>query len=551
VNRNYVLPKAEDFVSIIQGASLFLLALVLSACGGGSVEPPAGSSSSANSIIPTSSLRSAVSISSFSSVITNKSSLPISSVSTSSAPISSVSKVSSLSSLSTSSLSSRLSSSQSAVPISVTASNYVLDDQSAVGTVIGEVVAVDPQNRALTYLVKSTNTTALPFTIDSTGTLRLSKKVNRSSQSTINFDVEVSAGVSRATARSTMRVTTTALVAGQKNAVGVKKALWLRPSFNGIHTDETDAAINDAMMSANNYLKQESYGQVSMTWLIAPVIETGEEGTTDNPYTTRDAAARSAKANNSAYDADNFDMLYMTTNFFGGGGALGIEINGKGTMWIGSPLWAPGTIHESFHGLGVGHAEILMGSQSYPAPVGSGGHDPYFFMGSEGADTRQQTQGGQYSISAPIPLPMKYRLGWLREANILDVNASGTYRIYSSHFVSKPGLKLLGLRLLQASDQLYISYEPNTPGKDIVTRGLIVHAVPNDANGITRLLDANPNSVADNPNIRQALNEVAEMSDAAIVQGRSMSIGNAWAIDFVAQGGSGENLWADIRVRKL
>jgi hypothetical protein len=288
--------------------------------------------------------------------------------------------------------------------------------------------------------------------------------------------------------------------------------------------------------------------------LIAPVIETGEAGTTDDPYKTRDAAVRAAKERSSAYDADNFDMLFLTTNFFSGGGALGVEINGKGTMWIGSPLWTPGTIHETYHGLGVGHAEILMGATTYPAPVGSGGHDPYFFMGSEGEDTRTQTQGGQYTIAAPISVPMKYRLGWLREANILPVNAAGTYRIYSSRFSSKPSLKLLALRLIQNNsqnnDNLYISYEPNTPGKDIVTRGLVVHAVPNDAIGITRLLDANPNSVTDNPNIRQALNEVAEMSDAALVQGRSMIISDTWVIDFVAQGGSGENLWADVRIRR-
>jgi hypothetical protein len=513
VNRDYVLLRGE---TIFQGAGVFLSVLLLSACGGGSVEPPVGSSSSFMSSVLRVSSSSNLSDSSFSSL--------------------------SLSSLSPSS--------QSAAPISITASHYVLDDQSDIGTVIGQVVAIDPQNRALTYLVKSTNATALPFNIDNTGTLRLAKKVNHTSQPSIIFDIEVSAGVSRATSRSNMRITTTALVAGQKNAVGVKKALWLRPSFNGIHTDETDAAMNDAMISANNYLKQESYGQVSMTWLIAPVIETGEAGTTDDPYKTRDAAVRSAKAKSSAYDADNFDMLYMTTNFFDGGGALGVEIDGKGTMWIGSPLWAPGTIHESFHGLGVGHAEILMGTASYPAPVGSGGHDPYFFMGSEGEDTRQQTQGGQYAISAPIPVPMKYRLGWLREANILNVSAAGTYRIYASRFTGKPGLKLLALRLLQGNENIYVSYEPNTPGRDIVTRGLIVHAVPNDAIGITRLLDANPNSVADDPNIRDALNEVAEMSDAAIVQGRSMSISHTWTIDFVAQGGTGEDLWADIRIRK-
>ncbi|MBX2804313.1 MAG: hypothetical protein KTR31_42015 [Myxococcales bacterium] len=433
------------------------------------------------------------------------------------------------------------------IQLTVADASFVADDQWAVGTEVGVLDVSVSEGAELQLTVPD----GVPFAIDEAGRLVVDGPLDVTQARNHRFDVEVTAGDLQAVADVRVRVTTTTLQPSQSPALGDKTALWIRTSFDGVEGEQTEQDIADAMTSLNKYLREQSADQVRVVrWEVTPHIEVGvtrDEAPRD-AFAIRTLVAQAAIDADPAYDPADYNYLFLSLPGgvdLGGAGALGTGDGNVGTAWIPAPLWVPGTVHEAFHVLGVGHCDVLMGDETYPAPPGSGGHDPFFFMGSEGSEAKEPTKGLQYDIFAAINVPMKYHMGWLREANLRDVRRAGTHRIWSSRTEQPPGLTPYALRLHVGSDTLWVSYEPTVFNSEITATGLLVHT---HDDGWTRLLDHRPASVPDDPKIRQALNEVAEFSDAAIPVGETMTVGTEWTITLEAEGEEDGRYWADVRI---
>lgn len=421
---------------------------------------------------------------------------------------------------------------------------YSADDQWPTGTVVGALPLTNPDGVPVAFEVAPQG---VPFTVDAAANLVVSGALDHLTTPSYAFDVTMTAAGETTMARVDVRVTTTAHQDEQTPALGEKRAIWIRGQFDGTFHQQTEEEIADAMISLNRYVERESFGQISVDWDVTPYIETGV-AVADMPegaWEIRDVLVNAAIAE--GVDVGGYDYVYlsMPTGIITGGGALGTGDGASGTAWVPAPLWTPGTVHESFHVFGVGHAEVLIGDQSYPAPQGAGGSDPYFFMGSEGGDAKSQTTGDQYDIHAAIPMPMKYRMGWLRKANLPLIQADGeVHRVYTTRYREKLGLDPLGLRFELDGQTFVASYEPAVYNTRLKTAGVIVHLW---SDAVTRLVDANPASIPDDPD--SSLNELLEMTDAAISLGTSVDMGEV-VLEFVAAGGSREALWADVRLRR-
>lgn len=434
-----------------------------------------------------------------------------------------------------------------AQPPKIAAQKFVFDDQSPVGSVLAKVKIDNPDSLAINLKLAWDNNSQAPFSINANGEILLESSITAGEQ--IDFSVVVLYGEKSVSQAMSARIVTTQLAADQRSIRGRQKALWVLPDFNGKKGKHTQATVDSAMETLNAYLKVESYDQLSISWEQTPFIPMNSditEALSKNVYGMRDFVINKAKAANPMYDSKNFDFVYLgfPAGAFSGGGALGVRNGDKGTAWIGPDPWTPGIVHESFHMFGVGHAEVLMGDATYPAPKGSGGHDPYYFMGSEG-DTKTNNGGGYYTIHAGINVPMKYRMGWLTPANVQDITQSGVYRIRGHRLIKKPELNVVALNIKADGKPFMVAYEPDAFGSRTQANGLIVHWFAGDTSII---LDATPNSVADDSNIRQALNEVAELADAAIVAGETMQVGQFFDITLLKEGGEGDARWADVKI---
>ncbi|WP_054114062.1 hypothetical protein [Marinagarivorans algicola] len=432
-------------------------------------------------------------------------------------------------------------------PPKLKAQKFVFDDQSPIGSVLAKVKIENPDNLAISTKLMWDNNSPSPFSINTEGEILLDSTITAGDN--IDFTIVVMYGEKSVSQAMTARIVTTQLASDQRSIRGTQKALWILPDFNGHKGKHTPTTVNAAMETLNAYIKVESYDQLRITWEQTPFIPMNSDITEElskSVYGIRDFVIDKAKAANPLYDSKNFDFVYLgfPSGAFSGGGALGVRNGNKGTSWIGPDPWTPGIVHESFHMFGVGHAEVIMGDVTYPAPTGSGGHDPYYFMGSEGG-AKIDHGNGNYTIQAGINVPMKYRMGWLTPANIQHVTGSGVYRIQGHRLVQKPGLNVLALKIKADGKQFMVAYEPDSFSPRIKTNGLVVHLFTGD---VSRILDAKPSSVADDSNIRQALNEVAEFADAAIVEGETMHVGSFFDVTLVKEGGEGDKRWADIRI---
>ncbi len=434
-----------------------------------------------------------------------------------------------------------------AQPPKMAAQNFVFDDQSPLGSVLAKVNIDNPDNLAISLKLAWDNNSQAPFSISANGEILLESSMTAGEQ--IDFSVVVLYDDKSVSQAMSARIVTTQLAADQRAIRGRQKALWVLPDFNGKKGKHTQATVDSAMETLNAYLKVESYDQLSISWEQTPFIPMNSditEALSKDVYGMRDFVINKAKAANPMYDSKNFDFVFLGLpgGAFSGGGALGVRNGDKGTAWIGPDPWTPGIVHESFHMFGVGHAEVLMGDVTYPAPTGSGGHDPYYFMGSEGG-AKIDNGNGNYTIQAGINVPMKYRMGWLTPANIQKVTRSGVYRIKGHRLVKNPGLNALALNIKADGKQFMVAYEPESFSSQIKANGLITHLFAGD---VSRILDAKPSSVADDSNIRQALNEVAELADAAIVAGETMEVGQFFDITLLKEGGEGDARWADVKI---
>ncbi len=348
-------------------------------------------------------------------------------------------------------------------------------------------------------------------------------------------------------------------------AVGKKDILWIRAEFGeGKLPDNSEAQINATMNTYRDYLKRVSGGKAEVGEVrISPVYKSKLTATE-----LKNDIGRIQYEMNKLARADKLKLPPFVYYMFDGGhsaeraplidigaGALGSGDGKSGSAWVPN-IYVPGVVHESFHMLGVGHAEGIIGEGKsiYPGK-NVGGLDPYFFMGSEEDMTHSpagNTDDLVWSLDATIPLSMKSYMGWLSKKNLLRSHGKATIsqRIYQHDGARTPPDRLLGIVLegYSKTSRFMISYVKNAKSRAIKTTGVLVHELPYESPAVSRLLDLHPDSVAGN-SFRpgsETYDHVFELGDAAITKGEDVAIPNFFTIKVVAEGGEGDERWADV-----
>jgi hypothetical protein len=348
-------------------------------------------------------------------------------------------------------------------------------------------------------------------------------------------------------------------------AVGVKNILWIRTEFgSGSLPANSDEQIHASMKSFSDYLYRVSGGKASVGEVtITPVFKSKLPPADfhNNPNLVAEEMeklARKAKFKLPPFIYYMFDGGPTPSGAPAidiGAGALGSGDGKTGRAWIPS-LYIPGVVHESFHMLGVGHAEDLLaeGKSIYPGKT-HGGLDPYHFMGSEEDMTHSPSgEAGDlnWSLDATIPLPMKSYMGWLDKRNLYRAHGKSPIkqRIYMHDGDSYPPDRLLGIVLegYSKTSRFMISYVKNAKSRAIKTTGVLVHELPYESPSVSRLLDLHPNSSPANTYRPgdEAYNRVFELGDAALASGETVAIPNFFTLQVLAEGGTGNDRWADV-----
>ncbi|MEO0322886.1 MAG: hypothetical protein AAF447_08005 [Myxococcota bacterium] len=345
----------------------------------------------------------------------------------------------------------------------------------------------------------------------------------------------------------------------QDARIGAQSLIWLRANFTSAAHRDSPGFVDAVRTSINRYVRAQSYGQA---WFepfeIAPVLEADFANTEvprGNPAAPNFLEERIGRlARDAGLDIDAF--AYKVYSFPAGGLDIGGGALGRSyAAWIPDQTWTPGTVHEMIHTLGVGHAEVRLGTASFPGSRIVAGIDPYFFMGSERSPSKEELADASWRIDAPLNAPMRHRIGWIRPSNVIDVEASGEFRVFDVDTDARvPGRPMM-LRYIDLLGRrgFMVSYTPGATGEVLVTRGVTVHEIPDERGFPTLLLDGRPDSIpeeelAEDPARSQLLNQLAECHDAALETGDAMDVTGLLRVEVLREGDLGGARFADVRI---
>ncbi len=339
--------------------------------------------------------------------------------------------------------------------------------------------------------------------------------------------------------------TCTNLLPQQQNLIlGGRSMIIIRGVDPATHTwTDTDAELATFNTEMDTYLRNVSFNKA---WIdpvdITPVYNFTVDPN-NNGYYAMGLALR-AIAQSNGYNVDNYNVviyIHESTTDFGGAGALGSGNGMNGTVWSNNNLtyYFSGNIHETFHALGVGHAETIEGGTEIFPGQPTGGHDPYHFMGSQ----------GDAGMDSDIPNYMKYLFGWIEPTNVSCIPTSGcnTQRIYKASLVNTYDAQRQ--YAAQLGDNLWISYEPDNANSRIEKKGVLLHYIPGPGSAVTRLIDTSPESITELPaGVGSNYLPVIDFWDAAMEVGDQVTWIGGEGISILNSGGTGDDQWVDIQV---
>ncbi len=328
------------------------------------------------------------------------------------------------------------------------------------------------------------------------------------------------------------------------SVLGGRSVLFIRGVDPSTHTwQSNDTEISTLYTELDNYVRKTSYNQAWIdTWDVTPIYNFSTNGNTSYTFMSDELAALALAG---GYDINDYNVVYYTyasNTDLNGAGALGIGNGMNGSMWMPSSLlkYPSGVIHETFHAFGTEHANDWEGgSVMFPGSL-TGGHDPYYFMGSQ----------GDAGLNSDIPAYFKYWLGWLSTDNIIlqdeKPTSCSTQRIYKTSLINTYDSSRK--YSVQLGNDLWLSYEPDNNNTQIVKKGVLLHYIPNPSGNLCRsyILDPLPESITIRPpGIGSNYDPVIDFWDAALELGDEVN----WmgtSIRIVNTGGTGDDKWVDI-----
>ena len=286
---------------------------------------------------------------------------------------------------------------------------------------------------------------------------------------------------------------------------GRKKMLLMRPKWSD-HAE--GISTNDAVthwQNFSNYMFEMSYGKLVLAPLgkgsdITPAMTLpGLVAEYDNTglgklYQTCQDVARDTFG----YDLTEYDFLYVCTDGKPAASYCGLAyVGGVGFHLANRCFDAAVSSHEFGHNLGLNHAHFW--DTALKSAIGDGQNVEY-------GDNNDPMGGG----GSPNQYNSRYKnyLGWIKDSDIVDLNAagSGTYRLYS--FDGSVGIGVRGLKFRRNANQNYwLNFRQRKTSKKALMNGVQLLWSGNGNEG-TYLLDVRLKGNAD---------------DNAIVIGRTFS----------------------------
>ncbi|OEK09885.1 hypothetical protein A8C32_10270 [Flavivirga aquatica] len=312
---------------------------------------------------------------------------------------------------------------------------------------------------------------------------------------------------------------------------------------------DTDNELQNLNTELNNYVKKISFNKA---WIanfdITPVYNFTVDPNNSGYRAMGEKLADIARSN--GYDVNSYNVvmyIHKSSTDFKGAGAWGGGNGLNGSVWANNSLtyYAPGNIHETMHAFGMGHAEGIEGGNNMFPGNNTGGVDPYFFMGSQGAAT---------GLDAHINSYMKYFAGWIDKNNVVLIPSTpSTPKTYRIHKSSIETYNTAHNYAIQLGGNLWLSYEPdNIKNTNLQTLGLVLHNIPFSGSGVSKLLDTKPNSITKLPSgLGQNWRPVIDFWDAAMTKNEEVFWNPTKTyIKVIATGGTGDNKWVDVSFSK-
>lgn len=206
-------------------------------------------------------------------------------------------------------------------------------------------------------------------------------------------------------------------------ASGVKSVLYIRVTFPDQSTDpQPEKECYDMMKSVNDFMVENSHGALHLLTTVTPLLMMPRPASwyaaNDNSSAGIVLSDARATARAAGFDWAAYDLEAVRYSGASGGFSGQAYVGGRG-CWLKSGSVGV-AVHEFGHNLGLWHANYW--STGGESSIGSGTNSEY----GNSFDTMGSANAGNYWFNAGH----QNDLGWIPNANVTPVTASGVYRLH-------------------------------------------------------------------------------------------------------------------------